>query len=349
MLSLLACLLPSCGARTELLVPEVCKTPGETRPCQDACGAGAQTCTDGFWTACVVPDATRSCSNACGSGTESCRAGAWSDCEVPVQVRPCSDECGPGEDTCVDGGWRGCEVPDVQRPCESVCGPGNETCRNGKWGKCDAPLPKPPKLKSTVRDFSPKTQPDFEGNFVPGLDLGIVNRLLGDDSKPVYRSQSRTQSTTGRENFDKWYRDDPVNQSSPLDLQLKPSSDDAALFVYDNHQFFPIDDELLGNEGRNHNFHFTLEASTYFQYIGGEIFSFSGDDDMWVFINRQLAIDLGGLHSSLSAQVALDEIARDFGLVQGESYDLHFFFAERHTIESNFTIKTSIAEPGSCD
>ena len=36
-------------------------------------------------------------------------------------------------------------------------------------------------------------------------------------------------------------------------------------------------------------------------------------------------------------------------LVIGEVYPLHFFFAERHTIESNFTIQTSIAEPGSCD
>jgi fibro-slime domain-containing protein len=79
------------------------------------------------------------------------------------------------------------------------------------------------------------------------------------------------------------------------------------------------------------------------------VFSFNGDDDMWVFINRQLAIDLGGLHNSLSASVELDGIATSFGLQVGTVYPLHFFFAERHTIASNFSIRTTIAEPGSCE
>ena len=199
-----------------------------------------------------------------------------------------------------------------------------------------------------MRDFSPDSHPDFEAPYEAGIDLGIVERQLDAEYKPVYAPALRSKSTSGQANFDKWYHDDPVNWASPLDLQLQSSPGDGLLFEYDNHAFFPIDDELLGNEGRRHNFHFTLEASTYFQYIGGEEFSFSGDDDMWVFINHQLVIDLGGLHSSESASVALNDVADRLGLVQGEIYDLHFFFAERHTIESNFTIRTSIAEPGSC-
>jgi fibro-slime domain-containing protein len=79
------------------------------------------------------------------------------------------------------------------------------------------------------------------------------------------------------------------------------------------------------------------------------VFSFSGDDDMWVFINRQLAIDLGGLHQRASAEVALDDIAPQFGLTTGQSYPLHFFFAERHTLQSTFTLRTSIADAGSCN
>lgn len=311
----------ACGARTGLLTPDVaCQKDGATRGCVDGCGAGNQTCVDGLWSA----------------------------CEVPVVIRACSDGCANGEERCEDGAWQACVAPLVQRDCSSVCGSGHETCKNGSWGACDAPQPRPPQLSATVRDFSPKTHADFEAAYPPGVDTGVVKDLLGPDDKPVYASLSRTKSTSGAANFDKWYHDDVVNLSAPLELQLLPSADDAGAFSYENHKFFPIDGELLGNEGRAHNYHFTLEAHTTFEYRGGEVFSFSGDDDMWVFINRHLAIDLGGLHPTMSADIALDTIATGAGLVRGNVYPLHFFFAERHTTESNFTVHTTIAEPGSC-
>ncbi len=238
----------------------------------------------------------------------------------------------------------------MQRDCASPCGAGHETCRKGTWGVCDAPQPRPPQLKATVRDFSPSTHPDFEASYPPGLDTGMVQPTLGPDDKPVYAGAGRTNSSSGAANFDTWFRDTPgVNLVEALELQLLPAPGEAGQFSFDDRSFFPIDGKLLGNEGRNRNFHFTLEASTTFEYRGGELFSFSGDDDMWVFINRRLAIDLGGLHSSLSARVALDDFATTAGLTRGEVYPLHFFFAERHTVESHFTLKTSISDPGSCD
>jgi len=320
-LALLALTAASCGARTELAVPAVCPTEGLERLCQDGCGTGSQVCTDGLWSPCAVPVVTRSCNDGCGDGSESC----------------------------VDGRWQACQVPRVQRDCSSVCGAGHETCNKGVWGACDAPLPKPPKLEATIRDFTP-AHPDFEASYQSGLDVGIVQSMLGPDDKPVYAGMPRTKSTTGAAEFNMWFNDTAsINQSEPLELQLLPVPEEPGTFTYDDQEFFPIDGKLLGNEGRGHNFHFTLEASTNFEYRGSEVFSFSGDDDMWVFINRRLAIDLGGLHQSLSAKVALDEFAATAGMTRGNVYPLHFFFAERHTIDSHFTIRTSIADPGSCD
>jgi fibro-slime domain-containing protein len=264
-------------------------------------------------------------------------------------TRACFDGCASGEERCEAGVWQACVAPLLQRECSSVCGLGHTTCLGGVWGACDAPLPRPPRLSAVVRDFSPLTHPDFEAAYRSGLDTGIVEPTLGADDKPVYASISRTQSTSGKENFDKWFHDDAVNLSKQLNLQLAPSAVEPGLFEYDDSEFFPIDDELLGNEGRRFNFHFTLEASTRFEYRGGEVFSFSGDDDMWVFVNRRLAIDLGGLHPRLSAEISLDEIAQPLGLERGGVYPLHFFFAERHTSASTFRIRTTIADPGSCD
>lgn len=225
---------------------------------------------------------------------------------------------------------------------------GSERCEDGQWGPCDAPRPFPPTLTATIRDFR-DSHPDFERTDVSGsLELGIVARRLGDDGKPVYVG-GEERSTTDRASFDQWYRDVPgVNWTTTIELPLRVSPQDPRLWVYEDRDFFPIDGQLFGNEGRPHNFHFTLEAVAEFEYIGGEIFRFTGDDDVWVFVNGVLVIDLGGLHSSLSAEVALDEAAGELGIAPGGVYPLHIFFAERKTVASNFVIETSIAAEAEC-
>lgn len=373
-----------CGARTELWMAQArCSEAGEVRACLDACGQGTTICEEGFWSECEVPRQQRSCSTTCGVGIEACESGVWGACEVAVSERSCENVCGSGVERCENGRWSSCdvlpvdlacadacgqglqrceqgvlgacEVPVLHRECRSVCGEGREACANGAWQACDAPQPNPPRLRAIVRDFS-VTHPDFEIMSPAAqnrVDLLIVGSELGPDDTPVYQGDPRTgktPSTTGPENFYHWYHDvASVNRTAELPLQLENSPDTPGLFVYSDTSFFPIDEQLLGNENYRHNFHFTLQAETKFQYLGGEVFSFTGDDDMWVFINRRLAINLGGLHLPRSATVQLDEIAGAHGLEPGVTYPLHFFFAERHTVNSNFTIETSIAEPGSCD
>ncbi len=219
-------------------------------------------------------------------------------------------------------------------------------------------------LLGVVRDFKGATEPGGHPDFEePAWNactptFGLVAADLGQDGKPVYASRCEAslaggftacpygEMTTGHAYFDEWYRYEPdTNKPYIVYLQVVPNG---AVSTFQSIDYYPLDGAgwgdppLLGDDGKLHNFSFTTELHTQFRYDGGERFTFTGDDDVWVFINGHLAIDLGGLHPPATGAIDLDAAAVTLGLARGGTYPLEIFQAERHTNSSTFRFDTNI-------
>jgi len=96
-----------------------------------------------------------------------------------------------------------------------------------------------------------------------------------------------------------------------------------------------------GTQKDTANLSFCFESHAQFTYENGQEFFFRGDDDIWVFINDKLVIDLGGIHSAAPAFVDLDSISNP-RLVEGEKYNIDIFFCERMGTQSNVRVSTNM-------
>jgi fibro-slime domain-containing protein len=114
--------------------------------------------------------------------------------------------------------------------------------------------------------------------------------------------------------------------------------------------------------GEYRNYFFTSEAHVPYRYTGSGEITFFGDDDVWVFLNGRLVLDLGGTHARLrgtvtlmggttrwlierqdSSTLAFSEVASgagtDLGLVAGRTYDLAVFQANRSPRDSSYALE----------
>ncbi|MCH7546469.1 MAG: fibro-slime domain-containing protein [Planctomycetes bacterium] len=175
-----------------------------------------------------------------------------------------------------------------------------------------------------------------------------------DDIDAVLDTTVSTGGVASLESFQTWFNDTlGVNMSQQFKIKLNRQADDTFLFddtldpgYASKGGFYPLDGAGYGNEDNGeHNQFFTFQFDASFTYdsLGTQFFSFESTMDVWVFINGELVIDLGGIHNSIEQEIDMDRLC----LTDGDQVNVSLFFAQRNVLAPHFSISTNVDLIGS--
>ena len=360
-----------------------CDTPGEEctpTQCGDGVREGTEQCDDGNLT--PFDGCNVDCNNEpnCSGGV--CQAVCGDAVILPGTGEACDDGNTKDGDGCsstcqVEEGFQ-CVTSPVDLPDPLTIPVIYRDFRSNDTGDPNSPLFSP--------DFNNPT--DSNGNIAFDITEDFLDaegrpELSDDNDANLYVSGSNEGPPHTAESFAQWYRTSPtldpqgnlevvgelVLESIGANIYRSPNATSTSFFPLDDPELSPLawpseptyGESLLSG---GHNFGFTTEVHYFFVYQSDEVLSFSGDDDLWVFVDGFLCLDVGGLHPSQSGVMDFDDptqagsptqeaivTACKARLTAGNVYEVAIFHAERHTSASNFslTLDGFVTERSTCD
>lgn len=194
-------------------------------------------------------------------------------------------------------------------------------------------------------------QADTNMTTVTGTDMKEHSVPIYGMAVDAYKSIVLTDNGTGTYSFEAGYsgtkKDVRYDRESGTIYNGTNGGDESG--------FYPLEDlgyeqpglltatSKVNNGAKNGSFTLRGESQFVYNKDSNLYFTFIGDDDVYMYINGTLALDLGGAHGRNSKTVNLNDLdATKYGLKEGQVATFTFFYMERCSDASTFGIKTNM-------
>lgn len=190
------------------------------------------------------------------------------------------------------------------------------------------------------------------------VERGLVGHELGEDYLPVAMG-GKMVPNRGLTDMNRWFGSvEGKSQEYTGSLRLSYKTENGAQFAYVSNDFYPLDEaefsvgDVVNQDGHNHLFTMNFAVPFTVAASGEESFEISADDDTFVYVGTELAIDMGGIHETTTGKMAINKAGEVYTateneelaysgikLSEGEGSIIRIFHADRDADGSVFKVK----------
>ena len=173
--------------------------------------------------------------------------------------------------------------------------------------------------------------PFFDKDFLNGNNSKntVLGKVYENVTFPFVKKAMRSSSTESTGTLDYWYFNSADKEATNKNLQLKYDATDEYFLQSNNEEvkgsttngatangnYFPLNSQEQSGKASQLNYGFGQKFDLKFRLTSdGKVldsankevpieFNFSGDDDVWVFIDDQLVLDIGGDHAVVTGRI----------------------------------------------
>ena len=190
------------------------------------------------------------------------------------------------------------------------------------------------------------------------VEQGLVSYELGEDYLPVAVG-GELLPNRGLNDMKRWFSN-VENKSKEYTgaLKLVYKLENTVEFSYINGDFYPLDTVMfsegdsVNKDGHNHLFTMSFAVPFTVTASGDESFAIKADDDTFVFVGKELALDMGGILEAIAGRLMINESGEVYTGMEGEelAYSgiklnkdegsvIRIFHADRDSSESVFKVR----------